>query len=331
MSESQGLLLESATRAFAEIRGETRFAAAWDVVSGLGFEGLLIAEADGGFGGDWSDAFVVLRTAGASALALPLGEALTAAKLIAASGVQPLPGWATLAPSATGSVDSSGRFTGRASSVPWGANADAVVFDLDGKLLVASTKDACTERRDNPAGEARDTLIFEAAPVQVGHSALNAAHAGAFVRVAQIAGALDAALALSIQYANERQQFGKPIGKFQAVQQALAVFAEEAAAVNCAGQAAASALDRGDADFEIAVAKVRANIAADVGVTTAHQVHGAIGFTQEHSLHHLTRRLMSWRSEFGSERYWSEIVGAQVCSRGADAFWPDLTARGDAR
>ena len=331
MSESQSLLLESATRAFAEIKGAENFSAAWDVISALGFEGLLLSEGEGGFGGDWSDSFAVLRAAGADAVALPLGEALTAAKLIAASGAQALPGWATLAPSASGTIDTSGRFTGRAPSAPWGAEATAIVFDLDGKLAVASTKVARIERLKNPAGEARDTLIFEAAPVQAAKCALSVAHVGAFIRVAQIAGALDAALALSIQHANERQQFGKPIGKFQAVQQALAVFAEEAAAVNCAGQAAAGALNRGDAAFEIAAAKVRANMAADLGATTAHQVHGAIGFTHEHSLHHLTRRLMSWRSEFGSERYWSEIVGNQVCLRGADAFWPDLTVRGDAR
>ncbi len=56
----------------------------------------------------------------------------------------------------------------------------------------------------------------------------------AFARACQIAGALDAALALSIAYANERQQFGRPLGKFQAVQQSLASFACEAAAANCA-------------------------------------------------------------------------------------------------
>ncbi|MGC1469826.1 MAG: acyl-CoA dehydrogenase family protein, partial [Sphingorhabdus sp.] len=87
---------------------------------------------------------------------------------------------------------------------------------------------------------------------------------GAFIRVAQAAGAMDAALAMSIDYVNTRQQFGKPLGKFQAVQQVLAIFATEAAAVNVAGAAAAAALDKagGDADvalFEIASAKLRTN------------------------------------------------------------------------
>jgi acyl-CoA dehydrogenase len=153
---------------------------------------------------------------------------------------------------------------------------------------------------------------------------------GAFARTAQIAGALDAALQLSIAHANERVQFGKPIGKFQAVQQSLAVFAEEAAAVNCAGQAAARSTDHGDGGFEIAAAKLRANMAAGTGAAIAHQVHGAIGFTLEHRLHRLTRRLHAWRSEFGSDRFWAERVGAAAAAAGPEGLWPMLTARSDA-
>jgi alkylation response protein AidB-like acyl-CoA dehydrogenase len=157
------------------------------------------------------------------------------------------------------------------------------------------------------------------------------AHFGlmAFARTAQIAGALDAALALSVSYVNERQQFGRPLGKFQAVQQSLSGFACEAAAANCAAVGAAQALERGDAGFEIAAAKLRANRAVEVGTTVAHQVHGAIGFTQEYCLHPLTRRLWQWRSEYGNDAYWSKRLGSMVVDAGADSFWPGLTARTD--
>ena len=149
----------------------------------------------------------------------------------------------------------------------------------------------------------------------------------AFARSCQIAGALDAALALSVGYVNERQQFGRPLGKFQAVQQNLASFACEAAAANCAAMGAAQALDRGEAHFEIAAAKLRANRAVETGTTVAHQVHGAIGFTQDYRLHPLTRRLWQWRSEFGNDAYWSRELGSKVVAAGAEAFWPDLTVR----
>ena len=151
----------------------------------------------------------------------------------------------------------------------------------------------------------------------------------AFARACQIAGALDAALALSIAYANERQQFGRPLGKFQAVQQSLASFACEAAAANCAAMGAAQALDRGNAEFEVAAAKLRANRAVEMGTSVAHQVHGAIGFTEEYALAPLTRRLWQWRSEYGNDAYWSARLGSKVIAQGAERFWPELFARTD--
>ena len=86
----------------------------------------------------------------------------------------------------------------------------------------------------------------------------------------------------------------------------------------------------GDASFEIAAAKLRANLAIDACTAIAHQVHGAIGFTHEYDLRHFTQRLWSWRSEFGNDRHWSALLGNAVIMRGADAFWADLTQRGDA-
>jgi acyl-CoA dehydrogenase len=180
------------------------------------------------------------------------------------------------------------------------------------------------EPHHNLAGEPRGSLTVAGMPVtRVDEDVFLL---GALARVAQIAGALDAALEKSVIYANERQQFGRPLGKFQAVQQNLATFACEAAATNCAAMGAAQAMARGHAPFEIAAAKLRANRAIGSGTAIAHQVHGAIGFTREYSLHPLTRRLWSWRSEFGTDGYWSEKLAAPIIARGADNFWPDLTA-----
>jgi len=150
---------------------------------------------------------------------------------------------------------------------------------------------------------------------------------GAVMRSAQIAGALQRILEISVQYANERVQFGRPIGKFQAIQQQLAVLAEHAAAATMAAEAAFVAMARGDAGFEIAVAKVRCGEAAEAGASIAHAVHGAIGFTYEHVLQFTTRRLWSWRAEFGGDGAWAAELGRAVAARGADALWADLTAR----
>ena len=157
---------------------------------------------------------------------------------------------------------------------------------------------------------------------------------GAFIRVAQAAGAMDAALAMSIDYTNTRQQFGKPLSKFQAVQQVLAVFATEAAAVNVAGAAAASALDRanGDADgalFEIAAAKLRTNQAIGQATSIAHQVHGAIGFTKDYDLHTLTGPLLNWRSEYGNDAYWADVLGGIAAKLGGAELWAEIARRTD--
>jgi acyl-CoA dehydrogenase len=141
---------------------------------------------------------------------------------------------------------------------------------------------------------------------------------------AKMAGALNAALDLSVQYTRERQQFGKPLASFQAIQQQLAVFAEEAAAADMAAASAFRAADRGEAWFEIACAKLRANQAARISISVAHQVHGAMGFTAEYRLQHLTKRLWTWGSEHGNERYWADKIGARIASRGPENFWPDL-------
>ena len=66
-------------------------------------------------------------------------------------------------------------------------------------------------------------------------------------------------------------------------------------------------------------------VGAAVVARLAHQVHGAIGFTQEHRLHHLTRRLWAWRDEAGSELAWSRVLAAGLLADGPDDLWPALT------
>jgi acyl-CoA dehydrogenase len=155
---------------------------------------------------------------------------------------------------------------------------------------------------------------------------------GAAARAMQMAGALEAILDLSVAYANDRVAFGRPIGKFQAVQQNLARLAGEVAAAIAAAGSAADAISAGTAFdegvfLEAASAKIRVGEAAGEGAAIAHQVLGAIGFTREHVLHRYTRRLWAWRDDFGSESVWAVKLGNLVAGKGADALWPMLAAR----
>jgi alkylation response protein AidB-like acyl-CoA dehydrogenase len=142
-----------------------------------------------------------------------------------------------------------------------------------------------------------------------------------------MAGAMEAALAISTQYANERVQFGRAIGKFQAIQQQMAVLAEQAASSLVAVENAARAVAEGrqSAEFACAAAKIRAGEAAGKVAEIAHQVHGAIGFTKEYRLHPVTRRLWSWRDEFGNEAYWARELGRRIAVAGGDGLWPLIT------
>lgn len=330
MSEQQAMLADMADGVFARLSHTADMAGGWAQIDAMGFPGLLLGEAAGGFGGSWADMGIVARLAGYHALALPVVEAAAAAWLAAQAGFDhggAGSGFGTLTERAEGKL-ADGCFSGVLRGVAWGRDADyAAAPAPGGGTMIVPLAGGRIEPRENAAGEPRDVVHLAAAPVT--HTPRDVFALGAALRAMQTAGALDAALAMAVGYVNDRQQFGKPLGKLQAVQQSLAVFACEAAAANCAASGLAQALDRGNAAFETAAAKARANMAAGIGAAIAHQAHGAIGFTQDYALHPLTRRLWSWRSEFGSEQYWNRVLGEAVCTAGADGYWAAMVARTD--
>ena len=183
----------------------------------------------------------------------------------------------------------------------------------------------------NIAGEPRDDLTFDAAVADFsaprpGDAPMQVRKAGGAIRAIQIAGAARRTLELTARYSSERRQFGRPITRFQALQGNLAVIATETAATTAAGDAAAAAFDQGLPDFAIAAAQARASKAASIIAALGHQVHGAMGFTSEYRLHRLTRRLWSWRDEFGSEAEWNRMNGRAIAAAGADHIWATLSA-----
>jgi alkylation response protein AidB-like acyl-CoA dehydrogenase len=140
---------------------------------------------------------------------------------------------------------------------------------------------------------------------------------GALVRSVQIVGALETVLDLTCSYARDRVQFGRPLSRFQVVQAKLAELAsevEEAAAA--AGRAVANA-----SPLNIAIAKVRCGTAAGRAAAIAHQLHGAIGVTQEYRLQQFTRRLWSWRDDFGNDTQWAIRLGHEAVRMGPDQAW----------
>ncbi|MEW6688484.1 MAG: acyl-CoA dehydrogenase family protein [Pseudomonadota bacterium] len=304
-------------------------AALWEAFEEVGLPRAALPESAGGAGLDFADAMLALRRSAFHAAPVPLAETILAGRMLHAAGLEVPAGAITVAPVVL--VDSlkvnSKTVTGEAHRVPWGDQCSHAVVAGDDEIGLVSATSIATER--NLAGEPRARLRFDSAPL-VAFARLPGARArleleGALARSVQMAGALERALDQALGYANERVQFGRPIGKFQAVQHMLAILAGQVAAAIAAAEGGVEASARAPDEFAVAVAKSRAGEAAGRGAEIAHQVHGAMGFTREHSLHYCTRRLWSWRDEFGNESYWQQRLGRKVAAAGADALWPMLT------
>ncbi|MBM4270310.1 MAG: acyl-CoA dehydrogenase [Deltaproteobacteria bacterium] len=341
--------------------------ALWEAVESAGLTRALLSDENGGAGGDWLDVFEIARAAGRHAVPLPLVETVLATWLLEQAGLDvpdgplgllpdlaPMPAPAfeldiakELVPDAAPSlVESSLRFE----RIPWGRHVRHVVATapagdrarvvcvdvsaaearvLEGRNLALEPRDSLELATTTPLAGAADTEL----PARI------VTLYGAMLRAGQMSGALARILDQAVRYAGERVQFGRPIGSFQIIQQELARLAGQVAetttAAEVAFRAAAEAKpgfhgragEPGDPTFEIACAKAVAGDAAELGPRIAHQVHGAIGFTYEHTLHFSTRRLWAWRAEFGTAEEWAEELGTAALAGGAEALWPLVTSR----
>ncbi len=291
-------------------------AALWDAAVELGLPLVLVPEDAGGIGLGWAEAAALWQVLGRHAAPLPLGEAMIANAMLAAAGIAPGGGFVALGTQAS----------------PFGRHAAQALRHDRGHVALHAAESHAPHH--NIAREPRDRLVPGEA---LAHGTLPNAwglHAPrlalALLRAACICGAAQHALALAVDWANTRKQFGRPIGKFQAIQQSLAVVAGEIAALEVAVGTAARAVDARGLDaagFEIGCAKVIAGECAQATASRVHQVFAAIGITEDHELHHHTRRLWAWRDEAGSERHWAAEIGRAALARGGAALWADITAR----
>ena len=305
----------------------------WQNIEESGFTMALVPEELGGAGASWADVCGIIRLCGRFNLPVPLPEAMLANWLLGASGLEGVAGTLSFATGGDLRIEN-GAVSGSVAGVPWGRQVSQIVAIAQGavpKVVLLPVEAARLEPGANTAAEARDTLVF-ASVEPLAEAALPAVldvdvfkTGGAMLRAAQIAGALETALNLTTAYAGERVQFGKAIGSFQAIQHQIAVLSEHAAASVMAAEAAFAESGECFAVLPVMAAKICASEAAGIAAGVAHGVHGAIGFTHEHALHLTTRRLWSWRSEYGSLTDWSQQLGRAICAGGSSALWPAIT------
>jgi hypothetical protein len=288
-------------------------AALWAELESSGYAELLVDESAGGAGLGLPEAFALWLACGRHALPLPLAQTAWVRAVLPLAGLDAPSGPLTLA--AQCSRDVQGAW--RCQNVPFGSVADWVlVGDAESAELLPV---ASGERQ--PSGGYGSLQAHVQWPSQPEGALplpgpIDLPHAGALMTATLMAGALQRVLEATVGYANDRAQFGKSIGKFQAVQQQLSVMAEQvfaarmAAEIGCVGEGVAPH------PLRVAVAKARASEAAEKVVAIAHAVHGAIGVTAEYDLQLLTRRLQEWRADFGSQSYWHAQLGQALVAAG---------------
>ncbi len=280
----------------------------WNALAGAGFLDLLAPEEAGGAALPLPELFPVLTHFGRYAVPVPAAQAI-AARALVASGVTLPGGLLTLASSLQRKPDG----TLVAPLVPFGKITQHVLAAHDGRLVLLDAGQAVREASGIAHSQVA-TLTWsgsDAARAIDGDDGALAPLAAA-VHAALLSGAMTRVFEMTLQYCNERVQFGKSLGKFQAVQHQLSVMAEQIAAAGIAAEAAFQSTGRTPRLLLAAMGKARASEAAVSVAATAHGLHGAIGVTEEYDLQLLTRRLHEWRMAHGSESFWNRLIGERL-------------------
>ena len=296
----------------------------WAEVSEMGLPLALLSEEQGGFGLSAAEQGEALTLLGRLAVPLPLAETMGANRLLARAGLPLADGPAGLARADHLTLEG-GILKGQVDRVAWGENLDCLALAVGDTLYRVP-------RSGWQVAEAGSALNFQPRPtLEIAWEADALAplpHCplaeGSTLRAFQIAGALEAALELTLEHTATRVQFGKPLQKNQVVQHELAKLAGELACTTAAASLAAEALARGDV-LGVAAGTLRAREAAGNGAGIATQMHGAIGFTREHALHLYTTSLWTWRDEFGGQVFWAKLLGQAAVQAGGNGYWPMVT------
>lgn len=317
----------------------------WEQVLESGFTQLFCKEADDGIEATWEDAYPIFYHLGYSQAPLPVAETAIARLILSAAG-QTLdtqhPICIAAKAQAKLSRDSTGLLQGEIQSVKWAQHAqwclvtlsaqEIALFDLsDQGVQVQAGTDTSNMPSDRVVLSGVQPHAVLSNPFTNFEDAIQTC--GACARAVMMVGALEFALDQSVQYAKDRVQFGKPIGKNQAIQQQLALMAGEvamarsAAYMACKDMPYVNRLNSEQAQFSVAAAKVCTGDAVTNGTSIAHQVHGAIGFTYEHALNFATRRLWAWRGDFGNATAWARMIGQAYAKQPGAMFWHHLTER----
>jgi len=290
----------------------------WKKVHASGFADALVPEERDGAGLQLASIGPIAFGCGRHALPLPLTQTMVARAALAEMDVRPPEG--AIAISVAASIDS-GSLT--CPAVPYGLTAEWVLVPLNCGDTLLPTRAAQRTRSGGHGSLAADlywaSIPSDSIQLQKPVERIDWLSIAAALVAAQMSGAMERVTEMTIEYANSRSQFGRPIGKLQAIQQQISVMAEQSYASRSAALLGLASDSWCVHWRRAAVAKSRANDAATVVVATGHAVHGAIGITAEFDLQMFTRRLHDWRGCYGSATYWNERLGQALLDEDVSA------------
>lgn len=308
------MLLDTADKLFAAeitpalitaLEAGQRANALWTTLSEAGFCDALLGEDQGGVGLSFAGLFALARAAGTHGVPLPLIETAL---------LRPLTTQAVDGPVAIASAAVRTPEGWHMPRVPFGAVAAALAVEIEGNPALIPLEGAVRHAHGLDADiTVTSAMLGTAIPLPKG-TAL--AELGALAQGARMAGALARVLAMSIEHATTRAQFGRKIADFQAVQHQLAELAEAVQLASLAAEMGFAAGPPAKGALMPALAKARTSALAARGAAIAHAVHGAMGIAQEFPLQIFTRALHSARLAHGSEGFWQDRLGAALLSSG---------------
>jgi alkylation response protein AidB-like acyl-CoA dehydrogenase len=268
----------------------------WPRLGELGVLGVLAPEEQDGFGGDYLDLVLLLEETGRAALPEPVVEhAAVAVPLLDDEQAE-----------AAAAGDLTITVAPPSGLVPYADCSDLVLvgdqFVEPGTLQL---------RQHESVDGSRRLFAIAAPPSSINLASLDRAALGV---AAQLIGLADRMLAMTVEYAKERRQFGVPIGSFQAVKHYLADVALALEFSRPLVYRAAWSIAHGDEDrsLHVAMAKTRASEAALRAGRVALQVHGAIGYTTEYDLHLWMKRAWALAASWGDAAWHDARVGRAI-------------------